>query len=42
MIHKMIVSAIVAGLLSGYIAMLYAFFHIVALIDHSHFMRSAM
>jgi len=42
MIHKMIVSAIVAGLLSGYIAMLYAFIHIMALIDHAHLMRSAM
>jgi hypothetical protein len=42
MIHKMIVSAIVAGLLGGYIALLYAFFQTVALIDHSYFMRSAM
>jgi hypothetical protein len=42
MIHKMIVTAIVAGLVSGYIAMLYAFVHIVALIDHSYLMSAAM
>ena len=42
MIHKMIVSAIIAGLLSSYIAMLYAFFHILARIDHSYLMSSAM
>ena len=42
MIHKMIVSTIVAGLLGGYIAMLYAFFHVIALIDHAHLMSSAM
>jgi hypothetical protein len=42
MMHKMIVSAIVAGLLGGYIAMLYAFIHIVALIDHSYIMSAAM
>jgi hypothetical protein len=42
MVHKMIVSAIVAGLLGGYIAMLYAFIHIVARIDHSFLMSSAM
>jgi hypothetical protein len=42
MIHKMIVSAIIAGLLGGYIAMLYAFIHIVVLIDHSYLMSSAM
>ena len=42
MIHKMIVSAIIAGLLGGYVAMLYAFFQIVALIDHAHLMSSAM
>jgi hypothetical protein len=42
MIHKMIVSAIIAGLLGGYLALLYAFFQAAALIDHSFFMRSAM
>jgi hypothetical protein len=42
MIHKIIVSAIFAGLLGSYIAMLYALFHIVALIDHSYLMSSAM
>jgi hypothetical protein len=42
MIHKIIVSAIFAGLLGSYIAMLYAIFHIVALIDHSFLMSSAM
>ena len=42
MIHKIIVSAIFAGLLSSYIAMLYALIHIVVLIDHSHLMSLAM
>ena len=42
MIHKMIVSAIIAGLLGGYIAILYAFIYIVALIDHSYLLSSAM
>ena len=42
MIHKMIVSAIIAGLLCGYIALLYAFFQTVALIDHSFLLSSAM
>ena len=42
MIHKIIVSTIIAGLLGGYIAMLYAFFHIIAFIDHAHLMSSAM
>jgi hypothetical protein len=42
MVHKMIVSAIIAGLLSGYIALLYAFFQTIALIDHSYLVSSAM
>jgi hypothetical protein len=42
MIQKMIVSAIIAGLLGGYIALLYAFVRTVALIDHSYFVSSAM
>jgi len=42
MIHKMIFSVLIAGLLGGYIALLYAFFQAAALIDHSFFMRSAM
>jgi hypothetical protein len=42
MIHKMIVSAIIAGLLCGYIAMLYAFVHIVVVIDRSYLMSFAM
>ena len=40
--HKMIVSAIVAGLLGGYIAMLYALVHIVVLIDRSYLMSLAI
>jgi len=40
--HKMIVSAIIAGLLSGYIAMLYALVRIVVLIDHSYLISLAM
>jgi hypothetical protein len=42
LIHKMIVSGIIAGLLGGYIAMLYAFVHIVVLIDHYYLLSSAM
>ena len=42
MMHKMIVSAIIAGLLSGYFAMLYAFVRIVVLIDHSYLLSLAM
>jgi hypothetical protein len=42
MIHKIIVSAVITGLFGSYIAMLYAFFQIVARIDHSYLMSSAM
>ena len=42
MMHKMIVSVIIAGLLGGYVAMLYALVHIVVLIDHSYLMSLAM
>jgi hypothetical protein len=41
MIHKMIVSAIIAEL-SWWLHAIRAFFHIVALIDRSHLMSSAM
>jgi Putative Ig domain/PQQ-like domain len=36
MMHKMIVSAIVAALIGGYVAMLYAFVRVVVLINHSY------
>ena len=42
MIHKMIVSAIIAGLLGGYIAMLYAFVRVVVLINHSYLLGLAI
>ena len=42
MLHKMIVSAIIAGLLSGYFVMLYALVRIVVLIDHSYLLSLAM
>ena len=42
MIQKMMVSAIIAGLLSGYVALLYALVHIVVLIDRSYLMSLAM
>ena len=42
MIHKMIVSAIVAGLLGGYVALLYALVHFVVLIDRSYMMSLTM
>ena len=40
--HKMFVSAIIAGALSGYFIMLYALVRIVVLVDHSYFLSLAM
>ena len=42
MIHKMMVSAIVAGLLGGYVVLLYALVHIAFLIDRSYMMSLTM
>jgi len=42
MIHKMIVSAIVAGLLGGYVVLLYALVQIAFLIDRSYMMSLTM
>jgi hypothetical protein len=42
MIHRLFVSMTVAGLLCGYMAMLYALMRIVVLIDHSYFVSLAM
>ena len=40
--HKMIVSAIIAGLLGGYVAVLYAFVRAVVLINDSYLLSLAM
>ena len=42
MIHKMIVSIMVAGLLGAYVAMLYAAAQIAITIDHSYFASLTM
>jgi hypothetical protein len=42
MMHRLFVSMTVAGLLCGYMAMLYALMRIVVLIDHSYFLSLAM
>jgi hypothetical protein len=42
MMQKMIVSAIIAALLGGYVAMLYAFVRVVVLINHSYLLSLAM
>jgi hypothetical protein len=42
MIHRLFVSITVAGLLCGYMAMLYALMRIVVLIDRSYFLSLAM
>jgi hypothetical protein len=42
MAHKLFVSATVAGLVFGYVALLYVFIHIVVLIDRSYFQSLAM
>ena len=40
--HKMIVTATIAGLLGGYAAMLYAVIYIAVLIDRSYLLSHAM
>jgi hypothetical protein len=42
MMHRLFVSMTVAGLLCGYMAMLYALMRILVLIDHSYFLSLAM
>jgi hypothetical protein len=42
MTYKMLVSMTIAGLVCGYVAMLYAMMRIVVLIDHSYFQGLAM
>ena len=42
MTHRLIVSMMIAGLVCGYMAMLYAVMRIVILIDHSYFRSLAM
>ena len=42
MMHKMIVAATIAGLLSGYVEMLYAFVYIAVLVDRSYLLSLAM
>jgi hypothetical protein len=42
MLHKMIVSTIVTGFLLGYVAMLYAFIHVLVLINQSYLLTLAM
>jgi hypothetical protein len=42
MTYKMLVSMMIAGLVCGYVAMLYAMMRIVVLIDHSYFQSLAM
>jgi hypothetical protein len=42
MMYKMIVAATIAGLLSGYAAMLYAFIYMAVLIDRSYLLSLAM
>ena len=42
MTHKLFVSVIIAGLICGYAAMLYALIHIVVLLDHSYLLSLAM
>jgi hypothetical protein len=42
MIYKMTVSAIIAALLGGYVAMLYAFVRVVVLINDSYVLSLAM
>jgi hypothetical protein len=42
MIHKMLVSAIIAGLLVGYVTMLYAVVHVITLINQSYLLGLAM
>jgi hypothetical protein len=42
MMHKMIVTPTIAGLLGGYAAMLYAVIYIAVLIDRSYLLSLAM
>ncbi len=42
MMHKMIVSAIMAALVGGYVAILYAFVRVVVLINDSYLLSLAM
>ena len=42
MTDKIIFSAIIAVVLGGYAAMLYAFVHIVVLVNHSYLMNLAL
>ena len=42
MTRKMFVSAIVAGVLGGYVGMLYALIHILVLINRSYMLSLAM
>jgi hypothetical protein len=42
MMHKMIVPAIMAALVGGYVAMLYAFVRVVVLINDSYLLSLAM
>jgi hypothetical protein len=42
MLHRVIVSMTVVGLVCGYVAMLYALMHVIVLIDHSYFQSIAM
>jgi hypothetical protein len=39
--HKMRVSAVIAGLLGGYVAILYALVRIIVVIDHSYLLSLA-
>ena len=41
MMHKMMVSAIVGGLLVGYATLLYALVHIIVVINHSYLLSLA-
>jgi hypothetical protein len=42
MMRKLFVAATIAGVLCGYVALLYALIYVIVSIDHSHFLRLAM
>jgi hypothetical protein len=42
MMYKMVVSTVIAALVSGYVAMLYALVHVVVLINQSYLLSLAM
>ena len=42
MLHKIIVSTIVTGFLLGYVAFIYAFVHVLVLINQSYVLALAM